>query len=865
MHTKEEKKIIIIDSFALIFRAYYAYPKTLSTPQHGSINAVYGFTSFLIEIFKKFEPEYIVVVADSEKPTIRSSEYVLYKANRKERDIELINQIPLVFDVVKAFNIPIYKTDGYEADDIIGTIAVQARQKGFKSTIVTGDQDLFQLIDDSFINVFLIGRNFAESSIFHSEDVVNKLGITPEQVPDYKGLAGDASDNIPGVKGIGKKTAQDLIKEFRTIENIYENINSIKGSVQKKLMDNYEMAIKSKQLAKIDTQVPLVFDLDLARTTVNKKSAISKLREFSFKSLEPKVNSLKFALDIDEQVPILANNHSINNLNIDIKEYSGEKILTESIFMLIGDSNKDGEKIIYMCDDSDAPSFVTRKNFDLFFENLTPTLVISDDIKSIKRLKKINENNITFHDIGYMVQILSGGEYMHNRNSLFRYFRINNDSLELLLLSIFEQFNNMLKNITADKELRDLYKMEMELINIVIKMEDAGISLDLDALEQMRVAMEDRKKNVKNQIFRLAGKEFNVNSPRQVGEVLFTDKNVQPISKTKKGTFSTSESALLKLKGENELVNSILEYREIDKILTTYLNTLPQYVRSDGRIHSSFDQMGAVSGRFSSKNPNLQNIPVAIPDINIRTAFVAKKGAVLIAFDYSQQELRILANLAQEKTLINAFNNGDDIHALTASKIFHKNISEVTKEERSTGKTINFSIVYGISSFGLSERMQIPRSEANELIKTFYETYPGIKSFFEESKKLMFQKSFTKTFLGRIRKSFNLNNLPFSQKNAVGRELLNFIIQGSAADMIKLAMLRIDKLSIKNLHLLLQIHDELIFEYETTLSIDSLKQDKDFIMIVNQVKKEMENVVKLDVSLKVDVKIGYNWGSLQKI
>lgn len=865
MHTNEEKKIIIIDSFALIFRAYYAYPKTLTTPEHGSINAVYGFASFLIEILRKFEPEHIVVVADSEKPTIRSSEFVLYKANRKERDVELINQIPLVFDLVKAFDIPIYKTDGYEADDIIGTIANQARQKGFKSTIITGDQDLFQLIDGAFINVFLTGRNFAESKIYLPEDVVNKLGITPEQVPDYKGLAGDSSDNIPGVKGIGKKTAQELISQYKTIENIYENIDSIKGSTQKKLVENYEMAIKSKQLATIDIQVPIRFDLDLARTTVNKMAAINKLREFSFKSLESKLNALRLNLDVNQQMPLLAENNSLNNQAIDIKEYSGEKILTDSIVILIDDSNKENERMLYMCDDSDGPSLVMHKNISLFFDNLQTNLVISDDIKSLKKMRKVKGGNVVFHDIGYMVQMISGGEYMHNRNSLFNYFRIGNDSVETLLLNIFEQFDNILENITSNLELNNLYKKEIELIDIVIKMEESGIVLDLDILEGMRLSMEEKKQKIKNNIFKLAGKEFNVNSPRQVAEVLFTDKNIQPVSKTKKGAFSTSESALLKLKGENELVNWILEYREVDKILTTYLNTLPQNVRSDGRIHSSFDQMGAVSGRFSSKNPNLQNIPVEIPDINIRSGFIPSKGSVFVAFDYSQQELRILAHLAQEKTLIDAFNNGDDIHALTASRLFTKNISEITKEERSIGKTINFSIVYGISSFGLSERMQIPRAEANDLIKKFYETYPGIERFYEDSKQLMFQNLFTKTFFGRIRKSSNLKNLPFSQKNAVERELLNFIIQGSAADMVKLAMLRIDKLLIKNLSLLLQVHDELIFEYKTSLSLESLKQDKDFLVIVNQVRQEMENVAKLDVSLNVDAKIGYNWGSLQKI
>lgn len=864
MHTKEEKKIIIIDSFALIFRAYYAYPKTLSTPQHGSINAVYGFASFLIEILKRFEPEHIVVVADSEKPTIRSSEFVLYKANRKERDIELINQIPLVFDLVKAFDIPIYKTDGYEADDIIGTIANQAKQKGFKSTIITGDQDLFQLIDGAFINVFLTGRNFAESKIYLPEDVVNKLGITPEQVPDYKGLAGDASDNIPGVKGVGKKTAQDLINEFKTIENIYENINSIKGSVQKKLIENYEMAIKSKQLATIDTDVPIEFDIEQSKTTVNKLTAIEKIREFNFKSLEPRLNSLKLNNTVDEQMPLLSDDNSLDNQTILSREYNAEVLITKSAYLIIDDKGEGESRILYMCDDSDGINFVTSKNFDLFFKNLKADTIISDDLKSLRRLKKINDKNCILHDIGFMIQMLSGGEFMHNRNSLFNYFRIGSDSLEKLLVNIFEQFDNILEAFTLQTELNALYKKEVELIDIVIKMEEFGIGLNLDDLEEMRVSMEEKKQEIKNNIFRLAGKEFNVNSPRQVAEVLFTEKNIQPISKTKKGAFSTSESALLKLKGENELVNWILEYREVDKILTTYLNTLPQNVKSDGRIHSSFDQMGAVSGRFSSKNPNLQNIPVEIPDINIRRAFVPQKDSIFVAFDYSQQELRILAHLAQEKTLINAFNNGDDIHALTASRLFNKLISEVSKEERSIGKTINFSIVYGISSFGLSERMQIPMAESNELIKKFYETYPGIESFFEESKKLMFQNSFTKTFFGRIRKSSNLKNLPFSQKNAVERELLNFMIQGSAADMVKLAMVHIDKLSIENLNLTLQVHDELIFEYKTALSISELRQDKDFLEIISQVQKEMENVAKFDVSLKVDAKIGYNWGSLEK-
>lgn len=870
-HIKNEsKRIIIIDSFALIFRAYYAYPKSLSTEKYGVINAVYGFANFLIEILNKFNPEYIVVVADSEKPTIRSAEYVLYKANRKQRDEELISQIPLVFQIVEAFDIPIYKTDGYEADDIIGTICNQAREKGFKSTVVTGDQDLFQLIDDENINVFLTGRTFADSKIYHPKDVYEKLGITPVQVPDYKGLAGDASDNIPGVKGIGKKTAQDLIQQWKSVDEIYENIDQIKPTVQKKLVENYEMAIRSRNLATIDIKVPITFEIESAKATINKTTAINALLDFNFKSLEAKVRKLEGGVE----VPLHNESQIKVDLDIPIKKYVKRKIECSEIFIIPPQTDKsvknETTNVLFMTNESSDIEEIDPEDLKYFFENTNAQNIISDDIKLVLYLSdKTGFIKTAFEDFGYIVQLLSGGEFMHTRSSLVRYFGIvaSNASQELLI-NIFERFHENKSKIDSDPELNSVYELEKELLLVVKKMEENGIILDKNKINEFTVILEDRKLELTRKLYKLAGKEFNLNSPRQVGEVLYSDQKIQPISKTKTGAFSTNESALLKLKGASEFVDLILQYRETEKILTTYLLPLPTFIKQDRKIHSSFDQMGAVSGRFSSKYPNMQNIPLEIPEINLREAFTASEENILFALDYSQQELRILAHISKEQTLISAFNDNLDIHALTASKLFDKKIKDVTKEERSTGKTINFSIVYGISSFGLSERMQIPRGMAQDLIKKFYETYPGIRNFYDNSKVDLYEKLFTKTMLGRARKSSNLKTMNFTQKSAVERELLNFMIQGTAADIVKKAMVEVDNIIGAECKLLLQVHDELVFEYYAENkfhnTIDALK-DANFMETIKQIKTIMESVVELDVDLKVDSKVGYNWGNMTKI
>ncbi len=864
------KKLLIIDSFALIFRAYYAFPPTLQTKEGELTNAVYGFASLMLDVINKFEPSHVISVFDPQSPIIRQTEFTTYKENRKETDPELISQIPKVKDLLDTFDIPVIKVDGFEADDVIATLCKEFENK-IEKIIVTGDQDLFQLITPN-TSVYLAGRRFSESKLFKKEDVKNKLGIWPEQVPDYKGLAGDASDNIPGVKGIGKKSAESLVQQFGDIENIYKNIDLVPNRVKNKLVESYEIAIKSKQLATVVPEVPISFSLNSAELSSIKISDVLDLFiKLEFKSLYKKVEQLGEKLGV-----VRAEKITQKKSDIKVIEYEGEALLTDKIYIYADVEGKTNspidyrlKKIFYVENDVNAVYIVKEPYIIHFLKNLKTKNIILCDAKSFFHSAYNAYKDFeykSFEDLGFATQLVSYNTYGHGIEDCYKIIKLDSptdgEDIVFGLNSIHQRIQDLLDK---DSQIFAVYNLEKAILPLIIEMEQKGIMFDDNTNNKIEQKLSNMKLKLQEQIYQEAGHEFNINSPKQVGEVLFVEKMLTPQGKTKKGSVSTDEKTLTKLINVDPIVGKILKYREVDKLLSTYALALPKFVDKDSRIRSNFDQFGAVSGRFSSNNPNLQNIPISEElNINIRDNFVAGEGKILVGFDYSQQELRILAALAGEDIMINSFNNNQDIHVITASELFEKPVQEITKTERGVGKTINFSIVYGISSFGLSERLQLDRKTSQSFIDKFYLTYPSIKRFFEEQRNLALKQMYTQTILGRKRMNKMINSTQWFLRNAAERELLNFIIQGSAADLMKLCMEQFPNLLKKyKANLLLQIHDEFVFEFD--LQKKSVEESKSLKEFIKEVIFLMENIYNVGVDYKVDAKIGERWGSMNPV
>ncbi|GAB4286211.1 MAG: DNA polymerase I [Candidatus Dojkabacteria bacterium] len=866
------RKFLIIDSYALIFRAYYAYPTSLQNAAGQLTNAAYGFTSILMDVVKKFEPTHVIAVFDSEKPTIRSTEFVTYKANRKETDTELIEQIPIVREILEALDIPVLSVDGYEADDIIGTLVENKLPHEEEKIIVTGDQDLFQLIKHN-TKIYLAGSTFSKSKLYERDEVYKKLQIWPEQVPDYKGLCGDPSDNIPGVKGIGKKGAASLLNEYKTLDKIYENIENIKGSTQKKLAENYEIAIKSRELATIIYNVPFSFNPEtsvLNTIDVNKASAV--LKKYEFRSLYKKLEELSKKYKTSESFSLFENSpkdfEQVSKTKPEYVKVSSIRDLSvqdENVLWLISKSGKEfvladiNKNVLALSSEAEvknAAEFIIKNNI------LLNSVDIKDLLLILARLN-IDYSAIVFEELGFATQLLSYGMKGHSLDQTLEfknYYKVD-DYFENII-NLQNITDSILSGFDSEEKVIELYELEKAILPIVVEMETNGIILDISKVREYKERLTNLRLEIQKEIFAISKEEFNINSPKQVGEVLFDKLGIKSNKKTKSGAKSTSERALLDIIDESPIVQKILDYREVDKLINTYFEPLPTYVAKDNRIHATFDQMGAVSGRFSSKNPNLQNIPVNESlNVNTRECFIAGEGKMFITFDYSQQELRILAALAKEEKMLNSFNNNQDIHKLTASKIFNVPLEEVDKNQREVGKTINFSIVYGISAFGLADRMKIERKAAADFIDAYYETYPNIYSFFENLKKTAQEQGYTETILGRKRRNPQINSKQFFLRSAAERELLNFVIQGSAADLMKLAMRKINQYDNKvSAKLLIQIHDEFLFEVKgKDVNEGQVRQ------FVKDIKGIMEGVYEIGVKYKVDVKYGKNWGKMQEI
>ncbi len=744
------KRLLILDSNAIVHRAYHALPP-FTSPKGQIVNAVFGFFTILLKTIKELKPTRIVATFDLGGETFRHKEFKEYKEQRAETDQELYKQIPIIQDILKTMGISVLAIRGVEADDIIGSISKNIH---VPNIIVTGDFDMLQLVDDDTV-AYMMKRGMSDTVIYDQEKIQEKFGFGPENIADFKGLKGDPSDNIPGVPGVGDKTAMSLIQKFGNMEKIYEAVKSgnsdIKKSVIKKLADNEKQAFFSKKLATIKTDI----QLDI------------KLKDFQFDITDIEKAKNKF-LDL------------------------GMKSIATRLRQGCGGQGK------------------------------------ADRTRGADKSVPDEKANVG------------------NAPSLFA---------EQNVQSMIEKY---FKDGIFSKEIRDL---EVAVIPVIEEMEKNGIKIDIKKLKALSKDISQRIKEIEKRIHDFAGSDFNVNSSQQLSEILFDKLKIstQGIGKTPKGILSTAAPELEKIKDRSPIIIFILRYRELEKLRNTYIDALPKLVGKDGRVHTKFDQLGTVTGRISSSDPNLQNIPIRSEEgEEIRKAFIPEAGFKLVSFDYSQIDLRTMAHISEDKTMTRAFQNGEDIHTKTAMEIFGvKKEEDVTAKMRRMAKTINFGVIYGMSSFGLSERASISRAEAKDFIERYFKKFSGVAKYIESAKKDAIGKGYVETIFGRKRYVQELQSRNWKIKASGERMAINMPIQGTSADIVKMAMrdvwewLKKEKLT-GDAKILLQVHDELLFEIK-----EDVKKEK-----IERIKQIMENVAKLKVPLIVGVKLGNSWGEI---
>ena len=874
MKKTPENTFVLIDGNAIIHRAYHAIPP-LNTKEGQVVNAVYGFGSILIRVLKELSPTHMVVTFDLPGGTFRDEIYEDYKANRKKADDDLYDQIPLIHDLVEAFNIPIVEVEGFEADDCIGTLAAKV-EKGSSDTrviIVTGDKDTFQLIDDN-VTVHTMRKGISDIVHYDRDAVMDRYGgLTPEQIIDLKAIMGDASDNIKGVKGIGEKGAIVLLSQFKTLDGIYEAIDAgdpaIKGAALKKLIADKENAYMSQELATIRLDVPIKESFkDFKRKPVNEEVLLKMLQEFEFTSLLNRIPGMKNKVKVAPRKQVKVVDVTAESLN-QVIEQIGKN---DSVAVVVLASDKcflDAKIIGVALVDKENSWYVPAKLKGWKKVLQTNARYLGVDTK--ETIKQLVQNGVeppeNFFDISLGSYLLHSESRAHDLTALaLKYLgeKIDTDAKQE---SLFGKSSAQLANeaqaiytITKhiDKEMKrvevvGLYeKIDGPLVRVLANMEMEGVALDSSVLSEIAKRIDARLEDLTVKIHKAAGKDFNINSSTQLREVLFIEMGL-PTEGIKKGKtgYSTAAQELEKLRDFDPIIAHIEEYRELMKLKTTYVDVLPTLAhKSTGRIHTTFNQTVAATGRLSSSDPNLQNIPIRTEEgRKIREAFVAEKGNVLVAADYSQIELRIVASLAQDKTMIEVFNAGEDIHTTTAAKIHGVSVDNVTKEMRRSAKEVNFGVLYGMGAFGLAQRTGISRGEAQEFIDKYFEAFSGVKKYIDETLALAKKNGYVETLFGRRRYVPELNSPNFQLRAAGERMAVNHPIQGTAADLIKLAMIELDKDS--NVRMLLQVHDELIFEVK--------KSEAD--ALVKKVKKVMEGVMELRVPIIVHAGVGSSWGS----
>lgn len=921
----QEKKLFLLDAYALIYRSYYAFIKNPRINSKGvNTSAVFGFVNTLEDVLKKENPSHIAVGFDPSGPTFRHEAYELYKAQREETPEVIRQSVPIIKDIIKAYNIPIIEVPGFEADDVIGTLAKLAEQEGFNTYMMTPDKDYGQLVSP---HIFIYKPKFGggDFEIRGVGEIKQKFSIErPEQVIDILGLMGDASDNIPGCPGVGEKTAIKLVNEFGSIENLLCCTDQLKGALRKKVEENKQQIEFSKFLATIKTDVPIAFnEKELLREPINETRLREIFDELEFRNLADRVLGTTINKTTVSKTPIQGSLFDIfPTENADEEKYSilNDLKAIPHNYQLIDNEKKISDLITklenteYFAFDTETTGIdpITAELVGMSFalqENEAFYVPVPTDrnkaIELVNKFKKSLENpnslkigqNIKYDYIvlkNYQINVkgkffdtmvahyLLQPEQRHNMDYLAEvYLKYKTISIEELIgpkgknqismrqvniekiceyaaedADVTLKLKNILEKELKKEELEHLfYSIEMPLIKVLAEMEISGVKVDTEALRLSSILLTEKVQQLEQEIYQLAGTEFNVSSARQVGEVLFERLKIdEKAKKTKTGQYSTTEEILEKLRSKHPIVGKILEQRGVKKLLSTYVNALPELINPQtGKIHTSFNQTVTATGRLSSSNPNLQNIPIRDNEgREIRRAFIPDNQCLFFSADYSQIELRIMADLSEDPNMIEAFTSGRDIHAATAAKIYKIPIEEVTPDMRRKAKTANFGIIYGISVFGLSDRLNIPRAEAKELINGYFETYPHIKEYMDKSIQIAREKGYVETISGRKRMLPDINSKNSIVRGYAERNAINAPIQGSAADIIKIAMIRIfDQFEKNNLkaRMILQVHDELNFSVP----------ENEIEIVKHIVKEEMENAYRLKVPLIADTGIGKNW------
>ncbi len=882
-----ENRIIIIDGNSLINRAYYAMQRPMITKEGIYTQGIYGFINMLEKIKKDYEPEYITVAFDIKAPTFRHKEFDDYKAGRKKMPIELAMQMPILKEILKAMNIKVVELEGFEADDIIGTIAREGEEKGLHPIIITGDKDALQLATD-YTEVLITKKGISQFALYDQKAFKEEYGFEPIQFIDCKGIMGDKSDNIPGIPGIGEKGAIKLIIEYGTMENIYNNIENVtpKGT-QMKLMEHQQLAYMSKKLATINRYVPIDIDFKDYRSEdadyhhlveLYKKLEFNNfLKNMKIPSLQSQNQSLtEYEIikirDIEELEQI--ENFITEKKEIGLKVFSNNShmqtpkieeislMLDSKIYHLyVRNDAQFIEKIIEIIENNDlslyghavksdiyAMMHFGIKNIKISFDTAVAQYVI-DSGRSNYELKALANEvlhvNLEENEVESQIDMFSGEESAENNlKGLNSTFAVINALMEYQ------------KKVLNDDGLNEIfYDVELPLVETMAYMEFIGFRVNEQYLIDMGKELSIREEKLEEKIYMLSGEKFNIKSPKQLGVILFEKLRLPIIKKTKSG-YSTGAEILEKLKDKHDIVPLILEFRKLTKLNSTYVAGLLPLIGDDNKIHASFNQTVTTTGRISSSNPNMQNIPIREElGRKIRGAFIPESDEyILVGADYSQIELRVLAHMSKDKALIDSFNNGQDVHKTTAARIMGIAENEVTSLQRSRAKAINFGVIYGMSSFGLSEELSITRNEASSYINDYFEKHKAVKEFMDREVRECKEKGYVKTILGRKRYIKEINASNFNLKQLGERLAMNTPIQGSAADIIKLAMIRAYK-ALKGMksRLILQVHDELIIETHK-LEIEEVKKI---------IKIAMEDAIKLNVELSVDLNIGNNWQELK--
>lgn len=919
--SKPEKKLFLLDAYALIYRAHFAFSKNPRINSKGlNTGVMMGFTNSLLEVINKQNPTHIAVGFDTSKPTFRHERFPDYKAHREATPEDIKAGVPYVREIITAFNIPIIEKDGFEADDVIGTVAKQAARQGFEVFMMTPDKDYAQLVED---HIYLYKPAYMGNAvdILGVPEVLKKWDIDKvDQVRDILGMHGDASDNIPGIPGVGAKTAVKYIKAYGSVEGLLQHVDELKGKAQENVEKFGEQGLLSKELATIDTHVPVDYDFDsMVYAGPNKDKLAAIFKELEFRTLAQRVlgeapASSKPTTDV--QLSMFAGSDSENNDtlvkkdNIESKEHQYHLVEEDQIdslveYLLVQDEvcfdtettsvNAIEAELVGMSF-SYQPGEAYYVPFPADENKIKAQLALFKSFFTHEGIKKIGQN------IKYDMLVLKkyGCEVKGAIfDTMLAHYLIDPDSrhgmdilaeqyLNYIPVSIKELIGGkgkpatmrdvelekvveyagedaditlQLKEILSPEiEKNDLtklfYDLELPLLRVLATMEFYGVKIDPEALRTMSVELRDESRRVQDEIYRLAGEEFNIASPKQLGVILFDKlKLVENPKKTKSGQYATGEEILSRMANDHEIASKILEFRELQKLKSTYVDTLPSLIsKFDGRIHTNYNQTVAATGRLSSLNPNLQNIPVRTPKgREIRKAFIpADSDHVILSADYSQIELRIMAAFADDKQMIEAFKQGRDIHATTAASINKVPLEEVTPEMRSMAKSANFGIIYGISAYGLSQNLNIPRKEAATFIENYFKEFPAVKKYMDQVINEAREKGYVSTVLGRKRYLRDINSRNATMRGMAERNAINAPIQGTAADIIKLAMINIhqwmDEANV-DAKMIMQVHDELVFEVPVA----------ELELVQSKVEELMKNAIELSVPMEVGIGYGKNW------